>query len=106
MGLFDKLKGNDIDAGVQLYRRAEGALLIDVRSREEYAQGHIPGSINLSPKELRNIDEIAVGTDQKLFLYCLVGARSAQAASMLKAMGYKNAVSIGGIESYHGELEK
>ena len=84
MSLFSKLKRGDIDAGVKLYQETAGALLIDVRNRDEYAQGHIPGSINLSLKQLREIDQIAAGTDQNLFLYCLSGARSAQAEALLK----------------------
>ena len=106
MGLFDRMKRNSMDAGVEQFRQTQGALLIDMRNREEYAEGHIPGSVNLSLKQLRGIDEIASGAEQPIFLYCLSGARSSQAAGLLKEMGYENARSIGGIQSYHGELEK
>ena len=106
MGLFDKLRKNDLEAGLRLYQETEGALLIDVRNREEYAEGHVPGSINLSLKQLRQIDEIAAGYDQPLFLYCLSGARSSQAEAMLKDQGYKNVQSIGGVQGYKGQLVK
>ena len=81
MGLFDKLRKNDLETGLRQFRETPGALLIDVRNRDEYAEGHVPGSINLSLKQLREIDEIAAGCDQPLFLYCLSGARSSQAAA-------------------------
>ena len=83
MGLFDKLRKSDLETGLRLFRETPGALLIDVRNRDEYAEGHVPGSVNLSLKQLREIDEIAEGYDQPLFLYCLSGARSRQAAAML-----------------------
>ncbi|MBQ9249057.1 MAG: rhodanese-like domain-containing protein [Oscillospiraceae bacterium] len=106
MGLFDKLRKNDLETGLQQYRETPGALLIDVRNRDEYAEGHVPGSVNLSLKQLREIDEIATSYDQPLFLYCLSGARSSQAAAMLKDQGYTNARSIGGVQGYQGQLVK
>ena len=106
MGLFDKLKRNDLAAGLQQYQETKDALLIDVRGREEFAEGHVPGSINLSRKQLRQIEEIAADKDQALFLYCLSGARSKQAEAMLRDLGYRNARSIGGIQGYRGELVK
>ena len=106
MGLFDKLRKNDLETGLQQYRENPGALLIDVRNRDEYAEGHVPGSVNLSLKQLREIDEIATGYDQPLFLYCLSGARSSQAAAMLKDQGYTNVRSIGGVQGYQGQLVK
>ena len=59
----------NIHKGLEECRRTENALLIDVRNRDEYAEGHVPGSINLSLRQLREIDEIAAGCDQPLFLY-------------------------------------
>lgn len=106
MGLFDKLRKNDLETGLRQFRETPGALLIDVRNRDEYAEGHVPGSINLSLKQLREIDEIAAGCDQPLFLYCLSGARSSQAAAMLKDRGYTDVRSIGGVQGYQGQLVK
>ena len=47
---------NHIDQGVYEYLRRQNAKLLDVRTPSEYAQGHIPGSVNVP---LRNIDEVA-----------------------------------------------
>ena len=44
MGFFDFLHGADINEGVELFRSTPGALLLDVRTAQEYAGGHIPGS--------------------------------------------------------------
>ena len=46
MGFFDFLKGPDINQGLQEYGSASGAVLLDVRTPQEYREGHIPGSIN------------------------------------------------------------
>ena len=45
MGLFDFLRGPDIDQGVKEYGGTEGAVLLDVRTPQEYREGHIPGKI-------------------------------------------------------------
>ena len=56
MGFFDFLKQPDINAGVEQYETVSGAVLLDVRTPEEYAEGHIPGGRNLP---LGSIDKAA-----------------------------------------------
>ena len=56
MGFFDFLRGPDINQGVREFRETPGALLLDVRTPQEYDAGHIPGSQNvpfrfLTPRE-------------------------------------------------------
>lgn len=94
----------DINAEVARCRETEGAVLVDVRSREEFCGGHIPGSVNLDAQALHLADEVLPDPEAPIFLYCLTGARSGRAAAILREMGYENAVSIGGIRSYRGEL--
>ena len=106
MGFFDFLKQPDINQGVEQYRTTSGAILLDVRTQEEYAEGHIPGGQNLP---LQNIDKATIIIDNKdtpLFVHCLSGGRSRQAASVLKQMGYTNVTNIGGIADYHGKVER
>ena len=54
MGLISMLR-IDIDAGVEVYKMTKNGVLIDVRTKEEYAEGHIPDSINLP---LSHLDQI------------------------------------------------
>ena len=96
---------NHIDQGVYEYLRRQNAKLLDVRTPSEYAQGHIPGSVNIP---LRNIDEVAYLVENKkdpLYLYCHSGSRSQVAAMELADMGYENVYNIGGIAAYSGKVE-
>jgi len=104
MGFLDYFKSPDINQGVAEFRNTPGALLLDVRSDDEYAAGHIPGSINLPMQRLGLIDDMAEA-DTKLFTYCLSGSRSRKAASILKVKGYEVS-DIGGISNWNGELRR
>ena len=102
MGFFDFLRGPDIDAGLQECRKTPGALLLDVRTPEEYAAGHVPGSRNIP---LDRVGEAELDREAPLFVYCRSGARSGQACSILRERGY-DATNIGGILHYEGTLEQ
>ena len=62
MRFFDFLKGPDINQGVKEYSTTDGAVLLDVRTPDEYRQGHIPGSKNVP---LQSIDKVADMIDNK-----------------------------------------
>ena len=65
---------------------AAGALLLDVRSAEEFAAGHLPGARNLPVDQVAaRIDEVP--TDRPLVVYCRSGRRSASASATLRARG-------------------
>ena len=106
MGFFDFLHGPDINQGVKEYGGLEGAALLDVRTSQEYQEGHIPGSINIPLQSLSTADQIPAGKDTLLFVYCYSGARSAQAVRLLAGMGYTNTKNIGGIAAYKGKVER
>ena len=105
MGIFDFFKHPDINQGVQEYKNAAGAVLLDVRSSQEYREGHIPGSQNVPLQQLDKVEEVTENKDTVLYVYCHSGARSRQAVSLLQAMGYTNVHNIGGIAAYHGKVE-
>ena len=105
MGILDIFKKNDINRGVADFRNTPGAVLIDVRSAEEFAGGHIPGSINLPIQALRFAPDHLGDPQAPLFLYCHSGARSSRAAKMLQIMGYTHVTDLGGLGGYTGELE-
>lgn len=92
----------DINKSVEALRGIPGAVLADVRTPEEYAEGHIPGSVNWPLERLSAIDPDG---DGPIFTYCLSGSRSARAAAHLQSRGYE-AENIGGIVTWNGELER
>ncbi len=76
----------------------EAALLIDVRSRGEFAGGHIAGSLNLPLDELPSrIASVAPDKAAPLLLFCASGIRSARAAAFLAAQGYTQVHNGGGV---------
>lgn len=105
MGLISMLR-IDIDAGVEVYQMTKNAVLIDVRTKEEYAEGHIPDSINLPLSHLDQILKEVPDKNTPLFVYCQSGSRSARAAKSMKKAGYSDVTNIGGILYYHGPTEK
>ena len=86
--------------------KEENYILLDVRTIEEYTDGHIPGAVNIANESIRT-DEISElpDKDQRIYVYCRSGNRSKQAAKKLVKLGYTNIVEIGGIIDYHGETE-
>ena len=106
MGFFDRFKSPDIHEGLERFRAVEGAVLLDVREPDEYADGHIPGSVNLPLSALDTAEITVPRRDTPLFVYCLSGARSAQAAARLQKLGYRHVENIGGIRGYRGKTER
>lgn len=104
MGFFDFFKGADIDQGIEEYKGTDGAVLVDVRTPQEYREGHISGSKNVPLQSLDAIARVASRKETPLFVYCHSGARSRQAVGMLGRMGYTNVKDLGGIVSYTGKI--
>ncbi len=78
----------------------ENAVMIDVRSPEEYKGEHVDGSLNVQPHELgENIEEKKAFLDTKIYVICLTSQRAAMAAKTLKGLGFTNvSVVKGGIK--------
>ena len=69
MGFFDFLKQPDINKGVVDYHNTPGAVLLDVRTPQEYREGHIPGSKNIPLQQLDKISSVADNKNIPLFVY-------------------------------------
>ena len=105
MGFFDFLHGADINEGVKEYQNTPDAVLLDVRTAQEYWEGHIPGSVNVPLQSIGGVHPAVMKKDTPIFVHCLSGARSRRAAALLGQMGYSNVKNIGGISAYHGKVE-
>ena len=75
---------------------------VDVRTVAEYSEGHIPGSVNHPLERIQTYDG---DISAPIFAYCRSGSRSARAVALLKELDYE-AVNLGGIIDYRGELER
>lgn len=67
-----------------------GAIIMDVRSREEYASGHVKGSINVPLNQLSSGLKKLKNKDVVIITCCASGMRSASAKGMLKSEGFQN----------------
>lgn len=75
-----------------------GAKIVDVRSADEFADESYPGAVNIPLGILSaKLDELGP-KDGPIVLYCASGARSAQAARLLKQAGFTKAVNAGGLD--------
>ena len=78
----------------------EGAVLIDVRSASEYAEGHLDKSINLTVDTIGvNIETLVSDKNTKIIVYCRSGNRRATAANTLISLGYKNVYDLGAMSN-------
>ena len=96
-----------MDEAVKMMRGEKDYIILDVRRPDEFAEGHIPGAINV-PNEEIGTAEIAELPDksQLILVYCRSGRRSKEASEKLVKLGYTNIVEFGGIQDYEGEIEK
>jgi phage shock protein E len=95
------LRGGEKTPAADAHRLVEqGALLLDVRTPAEFAQGHIDGAINIAVQELdQRIAELP-DKDRTIVLYCRSGARSGRAHDLLKAAGYTSLYDIGAMSNW------
>lgn len=82
-------------------------VLLDVRTLEEYNDGHIPDSILIPVDELEDMaEEVLADRSIPIFVYCRSGRRSVTASEILVNKGYKNVYNLGGIIDWPYEVEK
>lgn len=79
----------------------EPVVLIDVREKGEYMDRHIPKSINVPLGNINAVEKLVPDKNAPVFVYCLSGGRSANAAKQMDKMGYKNIYNLGGISGWH-----
>ena len=99
------------DEAAEMMATESGYVIVDVRGKEEYDKGHIPGAINVPidslKQDIRNNEAIPELADKKkvYMIYCRSGRRSNEAAKLLSSFGYKHIYEFGGIIDWKGEIE-
>ena len=96
-----------MDKAVKMMKDEKNYIILDVRRPDEYAEGHIPGAINVPNEEIGTAEIAKLPNKSQLILvYCRSGRRSKEASEKLVKLGYTNIVEFGGILDYKGEIEK
>ena len=84
----------------------EGYIILDVRTQEEYDEGHIPGATQISHEEIaEKAEDVLTDKNQMILVYCRSGRRSKLAAEALVELGYTNIKEFGGIIDWPYEVE-
>ncbi len=84
-----------------------GYIILDVRTQEEFDEGHIPGAVLIPDYEIEEkAQDVIPDKDALILVYCRSGRRSKLAAEKLVALGYTNIKEFGGIIDWEYEIEK
>ncbi len=86
-----------------LARKPENFYLVDVRTPQEYREGHIPGAININHTDIL-LTPPTTDKDAILVVYCRSGNRSGQALRALKQAGYREVYNFGAISNWTDNL--
>lgn len=99
-----KSRVREVSPATAVEQQANGAVLIDVRESDDFANSHATGAIHLSKGVLElKIEETVPDTSAPIICYCGGGSRSALAADALQKMGYTNVASMaGGFKAWKG----
>ena len=94
------IQNGDIMAEELKDKMMQGTILIDVRSRQEYQEEHLPGAINIPEYEIiRRIEKEIPKKNQLVVTYCQSGGRSRNVWRIMKRMGYTNVYNLyGGLD--------
>lgn len=112
MGLFDLLLGKrsggdvpSLEEASALAQSRKDVHLIDVRTKEEYKKGHLPGAVNVCVNDMaQKIDSVVPNKEETIYVYCQSGSRSRIAQRLLLDRGYKKVENVGGVMFYRGTL--
>lgn len=99
-------KPGRVDGATAKSLAAAGAKVVDVRTAEEFASGHVPGAINIPYDQIaRRASEIGPPSTQ-VVLYCRTGRRSGIAVEALQKAGYEKLHDFRSVSAWPGELAK
>ena len=96
-----------MDEALKMMKDEKDYIILDARRPDEFAEGHIPGAINVPNEEIGTAEIAELPNKSQLILvYCRSGRRSKEASEKLVKLGYTNIVEFGGILDWKGEIEK
>lgn len=93
------------DEAMEMMEKDDGHVIVDVRTQEEYDEGHIPDAVLIPNETIADSPPAELpDKDQIILIYCRRGNRSKDASQKLADMGYTNIYEFGGIETWEGEV--
>lgn len=103
-GVYAKISPDEY---MELLDSGKSLVLVDVRTEEEYAEGHIENAVLLTDAEIpEKAESVLPDKSQTIVVYCRSGRRSAASANVLIDMGYTNVLDLGGIIDWPYEVVK
>ena len=105
-GCGQSYKNISHEDAARIMNSGQNALILDVRTVEEYEKKHIPGAVLVPIDQIKNgrFDKLP-DKNQIILVYCWTGRRAEDAAKILSQNGYKYVYNFGGIVDWQGELE-
>lgn len=95
----------DAEEAKRLMDEETDYIILDVRTEQEYSEGHIPGALLLPDYEVsERAEELLPDKEQMILVYCRSGNRSRGASAALAKLGYTNVIEFGGIRSWPYEI--
>jgi len=95
------------DAAKDMILKDSSLIIVDVRTKGEYEEGHVPGAVLIPNESIKDRKpELLPDVNQVILIYCRSGNRSKQAAQKLANMGYKKVYEFGGINTWNGKIVK
>ena len=106
--LFLALMALSVHAADVSYKGVKPAAIIDVRTPEEFATGHIDGAVNIPHEQIgQGIQSVkGLSKESPILLYCRTGRRSAVARATLEQQGFKQILDGGSLESTEQNLKR
>ena len=88
-GGFKAMKAADVFANLNDGDTSNDPVILDTRSAEDYALGHLPGAVNVSPKTMFTTENLAkLPADKQIVSYCYSGQTASQVTGALRMLGY------------------
>ena len=93
--LYREMEEKDIGLEEAKQLQNEGAIVIDVRSPQEFREGHLDGAISIPEYDIKKeIENIVLDKNKNIVVYCSSGGRSKKAQKTLNKLGYQNVYNV------------
>jgi phage shock protein E len=97
--MFFQLRGAGGNVSLAKEKIQQGALVVDVRTPQEFSGGHYAGAVNIPLHDLSSRAKELGATNRAIVVYCLSGGRSASAKRILQQAGFTDVTNAGGLQN-------